>query len=50
VNGSWRVGSDETHDPLPPELAYIIYMANTARLHIDKDAISDIQWVDQRSN
>lgn len=52
VNGSWRVGSDETHDPLPPEPAYIIYMANTARLgcHIDKDAILDIQWVDQGSN
>jgi len=50
VNGSWGVGSDETQDPLPPEPAYIISMANTTRLcrHIIKDAISDILWVDRR--
>jgi hypothetical protein len=41
------VGSDETQDPLPPEPAYIIYMANTARLgrHITKD---DVLLVDRR--
>jgi hypothetical protein len=47
VNGSWGVGSDKTQDPLPPEPAYIIYMANTARLgrHITKD---DVLLVDRR--